>query len=92
MFLFGTASLEEIGGGIEIVDIGDSASEEVYLSPMRICSSATIAATSSDVNRTFVLTFSARTYYLLSIIKDYYFNSGKLFHYRFAHLEMALDF
>jgi len=73
MFFFWSANFEDIGGGVEIVYIWNPKWSVSYLSPINICNSATMAATSSEVNLTLVLTLSVLSLtYSFCIIKDYW--------------------
>lgn len=58
MFLLWFSDFEDVCGRVKIVDVGDSNWERWYLRPISTCSSATMAATSSEVKRTLVFTFS----------------------------------
>ncbi len=71
MLFFRFGYFEDIGGWVEIIDVGNSTLGYAYLSPMSTCSSATMAATSKEVKRTFVFTFSPFSTFTYSIIKDY---------------------
>lgn len=66
-FVLWFGELDEVSGGIEIVNVGGPAIKvDNYLMPIRACMFSTMAATSSDVNLTLVLIF-----YVFSIIKDF---------------------
>jgi hypothetical protein len=64
MLLLRFGNLEDVRRRGQIVDVGDAALGRKYRKPIRHCNSATMAATSREVNRTFVFTFYALGYYI----------------------------